>query len=170
MNKLILVPASVALALTLAACDRAAAPAEANAAATAEGTTADAEAVKQDFAAFNAAIAAKNLDAIRAHYASDAVMVIPDRPPFEGIDAIMGDYQAYSADPAGKYVPGAELTEVSSAGDLAYGQVTYQTTFRNPKTKAVETADRYNIVIYKKQADGSWKVIRDINATLPKAG
>jgi ketosteroid isomerase-like protein len=170
MDKLILVPASVALALTLASCDRAATPADGNAVATAEQATSDAEAVRQDFAAFNADIAAKNLDAIKAHYASDAVMVIPDRPPFEGIEAIMGDYKAYAADPVGKYVPGAESTSVSSGGDLAYGQVTYQSTFTNSKTKAVETAARYNIVIYKKQPDGSWKVIRDINAPLPKAG
>ena len=169
MKSYVAIPASLALVLSIAACDRAAAPAADNATATAAASTADSEAVKQAFAKFNADIAARNLDAIKAHYTSDAVMVIPGQAPFEGIDAIMGDYEGYAADPAGKYVPGAETTEVSSGGDMAYGQVNYQSTFTNKDTKAVETADRYNIVIYRKQPDGSWKVTRDINAPLPKA-
>ena len=170
MEKSILIPASLALALSLAACDRAGAPAEGNTVAAAQAPAADAEAVKQAFATFNAAIVARDLDKIRAQYADDAVMVIPDRAPFNGIEAIMGDYKAYAADPAGKYAPGEETTYVSTGGDLAYGQVNYQSTSTNSKTKAVEVADRYNLVIYKKQADGSWKVVQDVNAPLPKAG
>ena len=167
------ISAGLALALSLAACDRSAAPVNGDAsaspdAATAEAVTADAEAVKQAFAKFNADIAAKNVDAIKAHYASDAVMIIPGQAPFVGADAIMKDYQAYGTDPAGKYVPGTEKVEVLSDG-AAYGEVNYQTTFTNPKTKAVETQDRYNLTVYRKQSDGSWKVVRDVNVTLPKA-
>lgn len=169
MKSLTLIPAGIALVLSLAACERTTVPAEGNAPATVDASAGEAEAVKQAFAAFNAAIAAKDLEAIKAQYATDAVMVLPGQPPFKGIDAIMGDYKSYAADPAGKYVPGAETTYVSSGGDLAYGQVNYQTTYTDPKTKAVETGDRYNLVVYKKQADGSWKVVQDINAPLPKA-
>jgi uncharacterized protein (TIGR02246 family) len=172
MRSLVAIPASMALVLSVAACDRSTAPAEANVAAAgeAEGATDDAAAVKEAFAAFNKDITAKNLDAIKAHYASDAVMIIPGQAPFKGIDAIMGDYTQYAADPAGKYAPGAETTEISSGGNLAYGEVTYQTTFTNSKTKAVETRDRYNLTVFKKQPDGSWKVVRDINTDVPKAG
>jgi uncharacterized protein (TIGR02246 family) len=173
MKSIGMISAGLALALSLAACDRAAAPvngesAAAPEAANTEAATADAEAVKQAFAKFNADIAAKNVDAIKAHYANDAVMIIPDQAPFVGIDAIMKDYQAYGADAVGKYVPGAETVEVLSDG-VAYGEVNYQSTFTNPKTKAVETQDRYNLTVYKKQSDGSWKVVRDVNVTLPKA-
>lgn len=170
MKSLIVVPAGMALALSLAACDRASAPAEDNVAAAAEGATDDAAAVKQAFAAFNADIAAKNVEAIKAHYASDAVMIIPGQAPFAGIDAIMADYNQYAADAAGKFVPGAETTAISSGGDVAYGEVTYQTTFTNPTTNSVETRNRYNLTVYKKQPDGSWKVVRDVNTDVPKAG
>lgn len=170
MKSLIVIPASVALALSLAACERTSVPADGNSAATVDTAAADSDAVKQAFTAFNAAIAAKDMEGIKASYASDAVMVIPDQPPFNGIDAIMADYKTFAADPAAKFVPATESTEVSSGGDLAYGQVNYQVTFTNPKTKAVETADRYNLTVYKKQPDGSWKVVRDVNTTLPKAG
>jgi uncharacterized protein (TIGR02246 family) len=163
------IPASIALVLSLSACDRAAAPAEANAA-VAETSTADAEAVKQAFAKFNADIAAKNVEAITAHYADDAVMMIPGQAPFQGKEAIASDYKAYAADSAGKFVSGAEKTEVSAGGAVAFGEVNYQSTFTNPKTKVVETSDRYNLTVYKKQADGSWKVVRDVNVPLPKAG
>jgi uncharacterized protein (TIGR02246 family) len=169
MKNMMLLSAGLALALSLGACDRAAAPGEANTATTAASAT-DAEAVKQAFAEFNAAIAAKDLPKIEAQYADDAVMVLPDLAPFEGVEAIMSDYKAYAADAAGKYVPGAETTTVSAGGDIAYGEVKYRSTFTNPRTKAVETSDRYNLSVYKKQADGSWKVVRDINANLPKAG
>ena len=172
MRSLIVIPASVALVLSVAACDRPSAPAAeaaGNSAPTAEGVTDDAAAVKQAFATFNADIAAKNLEAIKAHYASDAVMIIPGQAPFAGIDAIMGDYNNYAADAAGKYVPGAETTTISSGGDVAYGEVNYQTTFTNSKTKAVETRDRYNLTVFKKQPDGSWKVVRDVNTDVPKA-
>ncbi|MEO7654137.1 MAG: SgcJ/EcaC family oxidoreductase [Sphingomicrobium sp.] len=163
------IPASLALVLSVSACDRAATPADGNAAPAAEASASNAESVKQSFADFNAAIAAKDVDAIKAFYASDAVMIIPDQAPFKGVDAIAADYQGFASDAAGKYVSGEETTYVSSGGDLAYGEVNYQTTYTNPKTKAVETADRYNFTVYKKQPDGSWKVIRDINAPLPKA-
>ena len=169
MKSLIVIPASFALVLSVAACDRPSAPAADNVTATADEATADAAAVKQAFAAFNADIAAKKLDAIKAHYARDAVMIIPGQAPFAGIDAIMGDYNQYAADAAGKYVPGAETTAISSGGDVAYGEVNYQTTFTNPTTKAVETKDRYNITVFKKQPDGSWKIVRDVNTDVPKA-
>ena len=170
MKRVVLVSAGAALSLSMAACERAATPAKENGATVTEASAADAEAVKQAFAAFNAAIAARDLPAIRAHYASDAVMIIPNEPPFRGVDAIMADYEAFARDPAGKYAPGAETTYVSSGGDLAYGQVNYESTFTNPETKAVETASRYNLTVYKKQGDGSWKVIQDVNAPLPKGG
>ena len=168
MIRVVPLTAGVMLALSLTACDRAAAPAG-NAAAT-EAPAADSEAVKQAFAAFNAAIAAKDLAVIRAQYAPDAVMIIPGQAPFKGVDAIMADYQAFSADSAGKYEPGSETVHVSSGGDLAYGQVDYKVTYTNPATKAVEQANRYNLTVYKKQADGSWKVVQDVSSDLPKAG
>ena len=168
MRSFVALSASLALVLSLAACDRSSAPAADNSGATAEAATADAEAVKQSFAAFNADIVAKKVDAIKAHYTSDAVMIIPGQKPFVGIDAITADYQNYAADPAGKYAPGAETTTVSS-GDMAYGEVNYQTTYTDPKTKAVVTEDRYNLTVYRRQPDGSWKVVRDINVPLPAA-
>lgn len=169
MNRVVLLSAGAALALSLGGCDRAAAPAEANAVAG-EASATDAAAVKQAFADFNAAIAAKDLPKIQAQYADDAVMVLPDQAPFEGVEAIMADYKAYAADAEGKFVPGEETVTVSAGGDIAYGEVKYQSTYTNPKTKAVETSDRYNLSVYRKQSDGSWKVVRDVNAALPKAG
>ena len=169
MNRVVLLSAGAALAMSLGGCDRAAAPGNTTAAAT-ETAEAAAEAVKKDFAAFNAAIAAKDVEAIKAHYASDAVMVIPDLPPFEGIEAIAADYKGFAADPAGKYSSGAETVTIAPGGEMAFGEVKYQSTFTNPKTKAVESADRYNLTLYRKQPDGSWKVVRDVNVNLPKAG
>lgn len=168
MKRVVFLSAGAALALSLGACDRTANPADATA--TAEASMADAEAVTKAFADFNADIVAKDLTAIRGHYADDAVMVLPGEPPFEGVEAIMADYQAFASDPAGKYMPGTQSTHVGAAGDIAYGELDYQVTYTNPETKAVETVSRYNLTVYRKQPDGSWKVARDVNTELPKAG
>lgn len=170
MKSLIVFPASVALVLSIAACERTTAPAEGNMATTAEAATADLDAVKKADAAFNAAIAAKDLATVTGYYASDAVMIIPGQPPFNGIDAITADYKTFFADPSGKYVWTADSAVVSSGGDLAYTQSTYQVTNTNPETKTAEEANRYNILVYRKQPDGNWKIIRDINTDVPKAG
>lgn len=170
MKSIIVIPASAALVLSLAACDRASAPAEANSATTAETSSVDAEAVKQAFAKFNADIAARNVEAIAAHYADDAVMIIPGQAPLEGKEAITGDYKAFAADPAGQFVAREEKTWVSAGGGAAYGEVNYRSTFTNPETKEVETHDRYNLTVFEKQGDGSWKVVRDVNSPLPKVG
>lgn len=169
MKSYVAIPAGLALVLSLGACDRTTVPADGNTAASAEASAADGAAVEQAFAKFNADITSKNEDAIRAHYASDAVMVIPDRPPFEGVEKIVADYREFAADPAGKYAPGAETVAVSADGDMAYGEVKYQSTYTDAKTKAVVTVDRYNLTLYRKQPDGSWKVVRDVNVNLPKA-
>ena len=52
--------------------------------------------------------------------------------------------------------------EVSS-GDLAYSQGTYAVTATDPKTKKVIMEKGKYVEVYKKQPDGSWKIVEDIN-------
>jgi ketosteroid isomerase-like protein len=54
----------------------------------------------------------------------------------------------------------ATKVEVAKAGDLAYVSGTYEETMTDARGKYLET--------FKKQADGTWKCIRDIwNSDLP---
>jgi ketosteroid isomerase-like protein len=50
-----------------------------------------------------------------------------------------------------------------SKDDLAYSQGTYSVTSTDPKTKKVMAEKGSYVEVYKKQPDGSWKVVEDIN-------
>ncbi len=166
MKNVVLLSTGLALALSLTACDRAAAPADAPAAGAA--SAADSDAVKQMETAFLAALESKDVASVKTNYAADAVMVLPDQAPFKGIAAISADYDKFAADPVAKFDATNESTVVG--GDLAYSQGTYTVTYTNPKTKAVENGQGYYIVVYKKQPDGSWKIVQDVSSPTPKAG
>ncbi len=167
MKPSFLLSTGLALALSLTACNPA--PAPTPVVAPGAPSAADVEAVSAKETAFLGAFATNDYASIKAHYADDAVMVIPEMAPMKGIAAISADYDKFAADPAGKFVPTNESTVVSSGGDLAYSQGTYSVTYTNSKTKAVETGNGYYLVVYKKQADGSWKIVQDISSPTPKA-
>jgi ketosteroid isomerase-like protein len=69
--------------------------------------------------------------------------------------------------------PGAAISwtatkvEVTKAGDLAYVSGTYEETLTDARVKPGKDRGKY-LEIFKKQADGTWKCIRDIwNSDLP---
>ena len=60
--------------------------------------------------------------------------------------------------------------EASRGGDLGYTVGTYVLTLHDPKGEPVTDRGKY-VTVWKKQADGSWKVAADIfNSGLPAAG
>ena len=164
MNKIILIPPAVALALSLAACNRAATPAETPAAGAA--AAADTETVTKIASDLIAAIEARDVAKIKANYAPDAVMILPERAPLRGAEAIGADYEKFAADPAGKFDATDEATVVGA--DMAYSHGNYTVTYTNPQTKAVDKGNGYYVIVYRKQADGSWKVVQDVSSPLPK--
>jgi uncharacterized protein (TIGR02246 family) len=162
---MLLLSAGLGLALSLAACDR---PAETGNGATAtKASAADTDAVKATETAFLAALESKDVAAVKTNYAPDAVMVLPDMAPMKGVAAISADYDKFAADPVAKFDATNESTVVGA--DMAYSQGTYTVTYTNPETKVVENGQGYYLVVYRKQADGSWKIVQDVSSPLPKA-
>jgi ketosteroid isomerase-like protein len=69
--------------------------------------------------------------------------------------------------------PGAAISwkatkvEVAQGGDLAYVSGTYEETMTDASGQSVKDHGKY-VEIFKKQADGTWKVVADIwNSDLP---
>jgi uncharacterized protein (TIGR02246 family) len=128
-------------------------------------------------AAFNSNDAA----AVAACYTDDAVMMNPNEASAEGKTAIQASYQATFQQGASKIALTPRETEM--AGDWAFetGSASITITPKAvPKKVArkrlakrsgqpVEMTSRY-VVVFKKQADGSWKVHLDIgnSATTPR--
>jgi ketosteroid isomerase-like protein len=53
--------------------------------------------------------------------------------------------------------------EVSRSGDLGYTRGTYMLTATDPASKKAVTEKGRFVTIFRKQADGSWKAVQDIN-------
>jgi ketosteroid isomerase-like protein len=63
----------------------------------------------------------------------------------------------------------ADRADVARSGDLSYTSGTYEASFKEASGKAVSDRGKY-LTVWKKQADGSWKVLFDMfNSDLPPA-
>ena len=124
---------------------------------------ADEKALRDDEAAWNKDWAAKDLDRIVSHYADDASLEVPDVPILSKKDDMKAALKMILDDPNWSISFAADKVEVAKGGDLAYMQGHYTVTETNAKTKKKVTEKGKYVTVYKKQADGSWKAIQDIN-------
>jgi ketosteroid isomerase-like protein len=127
--------------------------------------TAEREAIRDADRRWVGAETAKNIDAIVAFYAADAVEMADNTPLIRGRDAIRQWYETWLT-PAGVSMTFASDTVVVAAsGDLAYDVGTYH--FRTVgRTGNVDDVGKY-LTVWKK-VDGEWKVAVDMgNSDLP---
>ena len=106
-----------------------------------------------------AAFKAKDAAKLTSHYASDAVLAVPERT-VKGIEAITKANADDFKDPAFALDFTNERTDVS--GDLGYTSGSFKVTYTDAKTKQVANGQGTYVTVFKKQADGSWKVVADI--------
>jgi uncharacterized protein (TIGR02246 family) len=111
-----------------------------------------------------AAAAAKDLDKSTAFYADDGQMFSAVAPPAVGKDAVRKTWAGLMSAPdfvSLTFEPTA--VHVAAAGDMAYELGTYEIGMKDKKGKPALEKGVY-VVIWKKQADGSWKVEVDSSA------
>lgn len=127
---------------------------------------ADQAAIRQSVTPFVKAVSDRDFAAFAAWYAEDAILLPPEGPLVQGRAAI----QAWAA----AFPPFTDFTlqqvEVDGRADLAYVRGTYAMTIAVPGAPApVQDRGKY-IEIWRKQADGTWKIARDMfNSDLPAA-
>jgi uncharacterized protein (TIGR02246 family) len=109
--------------------------------------------------------AAKDLEKAVGHYADDAVLMTPGGPAAKGKDAIHGAWKGMLDDPNFKLNFSSDRVEMSAGGDLATTRGSYTMTMTNPKTKKPMDDKGSYVTVFKKQADGGWKAIEDINTS-----
>ena len=114
-----------------------------------------------------AGIAARDHAASTAPYADDAVFIDDHGNASRGKEAIGTMFKGFLADPTLKldYKPGPKI--LSDGGDMAYSTSEYSETFTDPATKKLVTVKGTNLSVWKKQADGSWKLVADSNPAGP---
>jgi uncharacterized protein (TIGR02246 family) len=152
MKKLAMLCAATAIALSAIACNQT----------PPDTRDADATAIKANETQWTQDWAAKDADKIAAHYADDAVLMVPGGPSTSGKDAILASLKAMVADPALSLTFAASKMEVAKSSDVGWTQGSYQLTMTDPMSKQVIHDHGSYVTTYRKQADGSWKAVADI--------
>jgi uncharacterized protein (TIGR02246 family) len=123
---------------------------------------ADEQAIRDGEAQWVKDFAAKDVEKVAAHYADDGSSMIPLMTLMTGKDAIRAGLKQEFSDPNSSLDFHPTKVKVSKSADLAYSQGTYAYTSTDPKTKKAVIEHGNYVEVYKKQADGSWKVAADI--------
>jgi uncharacterized protein (TIGR02246 family) len=121
----------------------------------------DEKALRDQEAGALAAWVAKDADKVASFYADDATVVIPNAPAIHGREALRGGLKEVFADANFKLEFNPAGVEASKGGDLGYVKGAYTVTQTDPKTKKAVTEKGNYLMVYKKQADGSWRIIND---------
>lgn len=124
---------------------------------------ADEAAIRAKDGTFEQGVATKNVDTILALYEDGAVLFAPKAPAAIGKMAIHDAFQGLLGVPGVKMTFKSTSVDVSRSGDLAMQRATFQleTTGKDGKP-STETGQA--VMVWRKQTDGSWKVIADTNA------
>lgn len=123
---------------------------------------ADVKAISDTEARWNTDYVSKNPEKIVAYYADDAVLMVPGMPATTGKDAIRTSIQQMLTDPALTLKFQASKVDVAKSGELGYTQGSYTMTMTNSTTRRVMSDHGSYVTVYRKQADGKWKVAEDI--------
>jgi ketosteroid isomerase-like protein/quercetin dioxygenase-like cupin family protein len=104
----------------------------------------------------------KDVDKFASYYAPDANMYAPNMPLVSGAAKIRETFAEMAKAPGFSLHWTASKAEVSASGDLGYTTGTYQMSMNGATDKGKF------VTTWKKQSDGSWKVVEDIiNSDLP---
>ena len=158
------------LAPPLTACNRSDNAANNAALRTPAETASDIAEVKQVEGEMLAAMQARDVDAAMSHYAKDATVVIPGAPAASGHAAIEHRLRSDLGDKGFSISFTNAKTDVSAAGDLAYARGGFHVTVTNPGTGKVDMIDGTYLTVFRKAADGSWKMVEDFSTPGPAGG
>ena len=122
---------------------------------------ADEAAIRQADAAWSLAAETKQMDQFYGAFLEDAVVLAPNEPMAAGIEAIrkMGDNMFAMPGFSPKWTTGTVV--VASSGDIAYSISASEFTMNDATGVAMVDIGK-GLTIWKKQADGSWKVAVDM--------
>ena len=131
-------------------------------------SVADAQAIKDKEVAWSKDAASKDPAKFASYYADDATLMMPNEPILHGASNAKAAVGPMMQDQNFAFSFQGDKVEVS--GDLAYTQGTYSMTMTDQKGNPAPDKGKY-LDVWKKQADGSWKVVEDMfNSDLPAGG
>jgi uncharacterized protein (TIGR02246 family) len=150
-------PAFLAAVVALAGCSP---QPSASPTASPDTRAADEAAIRTLVEQWSASAQAKDAATFASFYAQDGVVMLSNAPDMRGAAAIREGIAGMMQDPAFALSFEANDVVVAKAGDLAYETGTYAMTMTGPDKKPASEKGHY-VVVWRKQADGAWKVAVD---------
>ena len=123
---------------------------------------ADEAAIRAASADWSKASQAKDLDKATSYYADDAIFFVNNGAMVKGKDAIKMTWKPMLAAPGPGLTFETTYVEVARSGDMAYEYGTYDLKTEAKKGKVADEKGKY-VVVWKKQPNGSWKAVADID-------
>jgi len=123
---------------------------------------ADEAAIRAASADWNKAAQARDLDKATSYYAEDAVDLVDKGALVKGKNSIRLVWKDILAPTAPTLTFTTTFVEVARSGDMAYEYGTTELTTTNKKGKPTVEKGKY-ATVWKKQGDGSWKSVLDID-------
>ncbi len=151
-------------ALALAGC-----AAEAPPTAEPPDTRADDEAaIRASIEEWSASAQAKDAAKFASFYTEDGILMLERMPNLRGPAAIEEAHAGMMQDPNFGLSFDPDHVEVARSGDLAYETGAYTMTMSDPEGNPATQGGHY-VVVWKKDATGSWKVAVDVPVSDPPA-
>jgi uncharacterized protein (TIGR02246 family) len=117
---------------------------------------------------WSASAQAKDPEKFASFYADDAVLMLEGMPDVHGSAGIQEAIGGMMQDPHFALSFEADSVTVARSSDLAVETGSYSMTISDAKKKPATQVGHY-VVVWKKEADGGWKVWRDVPVSDPPA-
>jgi len=122
-------------------------------------------AIRGTEAEFSKAAAAKDLEKALSFYAEDAVLLDQNEAIAVGKAAIRASWTRMLAMPNLALTWAVDKVEVAKSGDMAFDYGSYNMSYTDTSgRRKVEDHGKY-ATVWKKQADGNWRVVLDMSNT-----
>jgi uncharacterized protein (TIGR02246 family) len=121
-----------------------------------------ADAVRAADAAWLKAYQAKDVEKSAAFFGEEGSMLVPNNPVLTGRDAIAKFIARSFTARNYKIAWRPNKADVARSGELGYTSGTYELSFKDASGKAFADKGKY-LMVWKKHANGAWKVLFDIS-------
>jgi uncharacterized protein (TIGR02246 family) len=129
---------------------------------------ADEAAIRATIEEWSASAQAKDAAKFASFYTDDGILMLEGMENLQGPAAIEAAHAAMMEDPNFDLSFAADHVEVARSGDLAYETGSYTNTMSDPEGKPTTQTGHY-LVVWKKDASGTWKVAADVPVSNPPA-
>ncbi len=134
-----------------------------------DNRSADEAAIRQADIAWARDCATGDVEKYLSNFMDGGVVLAPNAPIAVGKDAIRKIMGGFFSAPGFTIQWEPIAAEVARSGDIGYSRGTYQLSMNDAKGNPVTDRGKY-ATVWKKQADGSWKVALDMfNSDMPEA-